>query len=340
MSRSTGSRAGRIAALLLVVLLLAAIVVAAMNRQAIKDHLAAGGFDPTEQVLQVLDDLDLTDAGERIFLASGPTVDGSQTFNEQCADVDHSEQGHVLGCFTGERIHLFSVTDERISGIVEVTAAHELLHAAYTRLGDGDRTALNAKLLRVFDDLSEHDDDLRERMSVYTHLSDAAFANELHSVLGTEVRDLPDWLEEHYAQWFEDRAGLVDRFEAYHTVFADLQDRSETLQAEMIDLRTDVERRKVAYDDAVAQFNADADEFSRRNRDFEFSGRPEEFEQIRSELESRRDELASTLDGLQADIDRYNAMRDELQELSEVSNDLDQQLNSDLAPVTTKPDDA
>ncbi|MBL3700351.1 hypothetical protein [Leucobacter luti] len=319
------------------IVLIGAVVVTVMNRQQIKDHFSAVAFEPSARVSEVLTSLRLSESGERVFLATHPTIDGSQHFNEQCAEVDHSEQGHVLGCFTHDRIHLFDVSDDRVTGIVEVTAAHELLHATFARLGEGDRAALSAKLRQEYDELAEENPELKERMSVYEHLSDTAFANELHSVLGTEVRELPGWLERHYEQWFKDRGAIVDGFASYHAVFVDLQQQAEDIRAEMTTLRADVEQRKIDYGAAVDQFNADAAEFSARNERFEFSDSPDEFERVRADLEWRRGELEVTLEQLQADIDRYNALRDQLTALSEVSSELDQQLNSDLAPVTTRP---
>lgn len=323
--------------LIVLCLLIVAIFVAASYRQQIRDHFSAVAFEPTSRVSEVLEDLSLTDTGERIFLATHPTVDGSQNFNKQCAGVDHSEEGHVLGCFSHDRIHLFDVTDERVNGIVEVTAAHELLHATFARLGEGDRAALTAKLRREYERLIVDNAELQERMSVYEHLSDSAFANELHSVLGTEIPELSEELEQHYAQWFENRRAIVDAFASYHAVFVDLQRQADELREEMTALREDVEQRKSAYSAAVEQFNADAATFSSRNERFEFSDSPEEFDRVRGDLELRRAQLGETLAGLEGDIDRYNALRDQLTALSEVSSSLDQQLNSDLAPVTTRP---
>ncbi|WP_245907322.1 hypothetical protein [Leucobacter massiliensis] len=322
-----------------VLVLAAAVIVAVMHRQEIRDHFSGLGYEPTPRVEQLREDLSLTDAGDRIFLATRPTVDAGTEFNDRCAGVDHAEQGHVLGCYKEDRIHLFEVRDERIDGIVEVTAAHELLHAAYGRLGEGDRTALAERLRREYERLAEDDPELRERMSVYEHLSDGAFANELHSVLGTEVRELPPWLEEHFGRWLSDRDALVDRFVEYHSVFVALQDRADELQEEMSALREEVERRKADYDVAVDEFNAEANDFAARNGRAEFADDPEEFERIRSELDARRGELEEVLEGLQADIDRYNALREQLAALSEVSSELEQQLNSELAPVTTRPDE-
>lgn len=315
------------------------IVAGMMLRQEISDHVAGINYEMTPRVNELAEDLELTDAGRRIFIATHPTIDGSQHFNDQCAGVDHSEQGHVLGCYTSDRIHLFDVTDDRVNGIVEITAAHELLHAAFRRLGEGDQSLLASRLRGAYEELVPSHPDLKERMSVYEHLSESAFANELHSVLGTEVRDLPTWLEDHYAQWFTNRPALIDDFESYHTVFNDLQSQAVALQAEMTSLRADVERRKSAYGDAVDAFNADATAYATRIERDDYRDDPDGQQRDADALQQRRVSLDAELDALQADIDRYNALRDDLEALGEVSAELDEHLDSDLAPITTRPNE-
>ena len=320
--------------------IVALVVSGMMFRQEISDHIAGMNFDMSQRVSELTTDLELTESGRRIFLATHPTVDGSQHFNEQCADVDHSEQGHVLGCYTSDRIHLYDVTDERVSGVVEITAAHELLHAAFHRLGEGDRSLLAARLRDVYDELAPTHTALRERMSVYEHLSDSAFANELHSVLGTEVRDLPEWLEEHYAQWFANRSALIDDFETYLTVFNDLQSQVDALQTEMAALREDVEQRKTTYVEAVEAFNADASAYTARIENDDYRDDPERLRRDADALQQRRAAIDAELAALQSDVDRYNELRDELEALGELSAELDEHLDSDLAPITTRPNDS
>ena len=310
------------------------------NRQAINDHFRAANFDADEHILQVVEDIRLTDAGERVFLASHPTIDGSQHFNDQCARVDHAEQGHVLGCYVDNQIHLFGVTDDRLGNVIQVTAAHELLHATYSRLRAGEREELEKQLQATYEELSVENDQLRERMEVYSHLSKASYTNELHSVLGTEIRELPGWLEAHYARWFTDRASVVDDFEEYHSVFQELLDRANELQEQLEALREEYEARSAEYEANVRAFNEASADLQRRNNAFEFSDNPDEFYRIRGELEGWRAELTAELENLQDDAARYEELRAELKSLSETSNELDQQLDSALAPPSTRPGDA
>jgi hypothetical protein len=329
----------RVLSTFVVIAVLAAGVFAFVYRQDLQDHLAASQFEPTAQIVELTDRIELSDRGHRIFWATHPTLDASQSFNEQCARVEHIEEGHVLGCFVDGHIHLFEVTDERLNGIIEVTAAHELLHATFSRLSNERRASLVQDLNALFEELSASDPDLKERMEVYAGLSQTAFANELHSVLGTEVRELPEWLEQHYATWLQDRDVILDFFDSYHAVFDELTRRADELQTLMTDLRADVEGRSAQYEGDVEQFNREWTDFLRRNDAFEFSDDPDEFYRVRTEFYDWRDQLGEEREQLNRDIDRYEEMRAELLKLSELNNELTNQLDSDLAPPAGVPTD-
>lgn len=337
MSGRPAARVPCIIAVALACALIAALIYAVMNRQLIQDQMAAARFNPTSQVQSLQQSLQLTESGERIFLASHPTLDGSQYFNTQCAEVQHGASGHVLGCFVDNHIHLYSVSDPRVAGIVEVTAAHELLHAAYARMQPGDRAALGKKLRDLYEKRAKNDPDLVERMSMYSGLSDAAFAAELHSVFGSERTNLPAWLEKHYAQWFKHRPHFAETYRSYRGVFQGIQSEAQTLRDQMDELRTDVETRKVAYDDEVAMFDSDSADFKTRQLAKEFKTNPEEEARLAQDLESRRKAIKETLSGLQDDVDRYNDMRADLEQLAALSLELDETLDSALAPITTRP---
>lgn len=337
MSGPPAARVRHIIAIVLACALIAATVVAVMNRQLIQDKISAASFTPTAAVIDLKDSLKLTDEGTRIFLASRPTLDGTQYFNTQCSEVKHGAAGHVLGCFIEDRIHLYNVADPRVSGIVKVTAAHELLHAAYARMQPGDRTALAEKLLKLYDERSQEEPDLTRRMEMYASLPRTAFAAELHSVFGSEQEDLPEWLEEHYAQWFTNRAEITKSYRGYQSVFRGLQNDASDLRSRMKELRIDVEERKVEYDKAVAAFDADTAEFNRRNKKREFASNPKAGEAINRSLKERRAGLNQTLTELQDDIAHYNEMRTELEHLGNVSTQLEAHLDSALAPITTRP---
>src|SRR5688572_22638764 len=102
------------------------------QRFDIYDWARLRNYDPPAKIVKLADDTNMTDTGRRLFYVNYPEVNDRNTFSEHC---DFGEESIVLGCYvSGQGIFLFSVDDPRLKGIVQVTAAHEMLHAAYERL--------------------------------------------------------------------------------------------------------------------------------------------------------------------------------------------------------------
>lgn len=338
MRKGVGKRIGQWIAAVLSIALVAGAVIAYLHRGEIRDAITASTFSPSKRIVEIQHELDLTPIGERIYLASQPTIGGREEFSKWCAKVEHSEEGHVLGCYSDDRIRLFEVTDERLTGIVEVTAAHELLHAVFARMSDTERAQISKELRAVYDRRAAEDSAFKERMSVYSQLSAKGFANELHSVLGTEMGDLPKELENHYAKWLGDRAQVVQWYESYRSVFTEITEQVKSLSAELEALRADIEQRNTAYDQAVRQFNADATDFKERNARYEFSNNEALFNEIRTSLMQRQKALEATLSEIQADTDRFNIMREQLIALNATSVELNAVLDSSLPTPTERPE--
>lgn len=332
MRRSVGRIVVRVFWTIVVLALLAAVSFAYVNRQTFQDHFAAQEFQPSSRVERIASDLNLTDSGKRIFYATHPTIEGRETFSDRCERTDHQGGGHLLGCYTEDRIHLFHVDDDRLIGVVEVTGAHELLHAAYARLSQTEREQLAKRLEATYEDLKGPIPSLEKRMSVYEHLSASRFANELHSVLATEVRDLPEWLEEHYAQWFHDRKTIVDFFDGYSEVFESLQAQAEDLGVRLEELRLSIEAESALYTTAVEQFNADWELFRSRNDAHEFQDDSEEFYRLLAEFEERRLSLDEWRASLESQVSEHESMRVELEALGDLSTELNEKIDSEFSP--------
>lgn len=333
MEEARKPRFGRVVGLFVACLVVVAIALGFFFKQDLGDMYRAAMFKPSPEVAEIAQRMDLTRTGERIFNATHPTLESSQRFTELCSAAGHAEGGHLLGCYADGQIRLFQVDDERIRGIVEVTGAHELLHAAYARLHSWERSALEQRLSDVYEELAADDPDLAERMSVYENLPRDRFLNEVHSVLGTEVADLPEDLEEHYAQWFKNRGQLVGWFDSFRGVFTGLTEEAESLSSRMDKLKSKIDKQSKRYAKGVEQFNSDVLDFNARNERYEFSGKPKKFARLRDELADRREDLEDESEALSGQIDRYNEMRDRLIELGQVGEELDQKLDANLAPV-------
>lgn len=103
---------------------------------------------------------------------------------------------------------MFDVTNQELNGIEQVTAAHEMLHAAYDRLSDSQRQKVDALLLTEADKLKS-DPTFSARIAVYAKLPKDQYVNELHSVIGTEVADPGSALEQYYTTYFADRTQVI-----------------------------------------------------------------------------------------------------------------------------------
>src|SRR6185295_11567695 len=90
----------------------------------------------------------MTPDTRRLFYVYHPVLEDKQAFNSHCTD---SEKTIVLGCYISRTgIYLYDVTDSRLNGVEQVTAAHETLHAAYERLSSSERKRVDGLTAQAF----------------------------------------------------------------------------------------------------------------------------------------------------------------------------------------------
>jgi len=306
---------------------IAAVLVAApwdaQRRQAYADQWVVWTEPPSERIEQLAQDLELTETGRRIFFASRPQLDGAVDFQQHCP----LEGDVVLGCYGGQRIYVYEVTDERLAGTVETTAAHELLHAYYDRLSAEQLARIDALVADYVAALPDDDENAR----IVAGYPEAQRSDEWHSRLGTSYTQLPAALEAHYAEVFGDRSRIV-AFSADSTAQLDgYSDRIEQLSAELAVASDDLEARSAAYDAAIAALNADVESFNRRADAGDFSSQSQ-FDSERAALVARQEALEADRVQLNNDVDAYNAKLEELTSLDAARAELFSQLDSRSAP--------
>lgn len=321
----------RVLWLLVLAAFIAGTVVACQERQAIRDYFDGLEFTPTAEMSAVIDHVELTDTGRRVMHATHPAIESADAFNDRCRSAETNHSGHLLGCYTGGKIHLFSVTDERLSTVVEVTAVHELMHAVFARMTTSERDELTTKLTALYEERITTDEEFAERMSVYSSLSPAQFANELHSVFATEVTELPEWLEQHYSRWLTDRQLVVGFFDTYQSVFATVEREAKALKEQLDEMHESLEAESADYSSAVETFNHDWTTFVDRNNAYEFSGNAAEFNRLKDEFDVRRQKIDSWKDDLQRRISEYESLSDELASLGELSLELNSHIDSTIS---------
>jgi hypothetical protein len=226
----------------LLVLLIAANVTVWIQRDRIADWWRLRDYEPSKDVAVLVKDTSMTGWGEHLFYVNHPSLESRTDFNKHCSD--HGEETAVLGCYHGNRrgIYLYAVTDPRLEGVRQVTAAHEMLHQAYDRLSTDERERIG-KLLQDYYDTRLADEDVRTKIESYRE-DGADLANEMHSILGTEVRELTPELETYYKKYFKDRSKVVASSEAYQSEFKRRKELSEQYATQLEDLKKQFDSNK------------------------------------------------------------------------------------------------
>ena len=294
------------------VIAVAAIVIApwdAQRRQAIADQITVWTNPPSAEIEAIADATLLTEDARRVFFASLPTIESAETFNEHCS----IEGSTVLGCYAAERIYVF-----------DVTAVHELMHALYDRLSRSERERIDALVAAAVAEIPETDP-VRDVLATY---AESQLADEWHARLATEFADLGPELEEHYAQYFEDRQLIVDLNVRSRAALTELEVQIDDLVAQIDELGAGLEVRGDQYEQQLAALNAEIEDFNRRADDGEFESQ-EQFNSERAALLARSDALEADRVALNADTERYNA-------LVARYTDLYSQLDSTQAPPSVE----
>ena len=300
-------------------------VLAITNRQHLVDQWTVWTFTPSAVIQGYIERSTMTDHGEFLFLASQPVVAAAEQFNTVCEN--HEEGSGVLGCYTNRDkvITLFDITDPQLDGMEEVVAAHEMLHAAWDRMGTDERARLTTLLEAEYAKLSD-DTDFVARMEVYARTEPRQRINELHSIIGTEVGDLDPELEQYYDQYFSDRAALVALHVKSNAVFQQIEAQTAALVAEIDQLKVDIENDLASYNAGYDQLNLDIESFNQRADAGEFNSQ-EEFDTERAALLSRQATLDALFGSIQARETTYNEKVAQLTDLNAAAAALNTAIN-------------
>ena len=302
------------------------------NRQALVDQWVVWNAEPDATISAYIDRAQLSEHGEFLLLASQPRIADGEAFNSICGSQE--EGAGVLGCYTSRdmRITLFDVTDPQLDGIEEVVAAHEMLHAAWDRMSLARQSELEALLEQQYAALGD-DQAFVERMEIYARTEPGQRANELHSIIGTEIVDLIPELEEYYRQYFGDRSVIVQLHITSNAVFVEIEAKSAALIAELDALRTGVESDSADANAQQVQLNADIEAFNVRADSGTMT--EAEFNRDRAALMARQDAISARFDDIDARVALFDAKSAELEQLNAQAAALNTALN--ITPRQTEP---
>ncbi|MGB6170189.1 MAG: hypothetical protein WBF52_21595 [Geitlerinemataceae cyanobacterium] len=192
---------------------------------------------PSPEVEQLATATMMTPEAEKLFYQQEPQIVPKESFRTQCGKTHHTlKKAIILGCYSsnrfGGKILIQAVSDERLQGTMEVTAAHEMLHAAYRQLSQAERDWLAPKLKAAKQWVE--DPNLLALLEQYEAGDSDIYLNELHSHLGVELSDLRDpQLEKHYQRYFIDRQQVVALAESSQGTLNQLDAQANQLKPEI-----------------------------------------------------------------------------------------------------------
>lgn len=280
--------------------LILVVVFVYLNFGVIKDIVVGMGYRPSSEMVAIRESLELTNIGSRIFNAVQPELKEKQEFNQRCREIEN--ENAILGCYTEDKVYIYNIIDTELDGIRELTAAHELLHAVYHRMSDNEKNKWAEILSSVYED---NRDIIGAEIDIY---SDDQKNEELYVRAGTEIKDLPEELENHYAGIFKNQDKIVGYYEGYIAIFREIEKKLEELYSEANELEAEINEKTAEYKVAAANLNAEVGEFNECAKTPNCFSSNYVFSTKRAALVAKQEELSVVYDEISSLINRYNSI--------------------------------
>lgn len=316
----------RLPRILLSVLFLAVAGFAIFKQQDILDWWTLRDYQAPASVSALAADTTMSAYSRKLFYINKPQLQGKAAFYKSC---EEGETTVVLGCYKPKQgIYILDVEDQRLQGIEQVTAAHEMLHAAYERLSANEKKDIGAELKSYYATVT--DESIKSKIDVYQK-SGADITNELHSILGTEVISLPPNLETYYSQYFTNRSVVAGYAQKYQSVFTDRKNKLTELDAKLAELEAEVKANNSDLDTQQAIINAEAkrlDALLKQNQIEEYNAGVVEYNKMIIPFKS----LIATTKQL---IAEYKTILEERNQVAVEAQELNKALDSRIESSTT-----
>lgn len=214
---------------------------------------------PNTQIAQLADEASMTEKAKQIFYSTHPVVVTDRATFERDCQAPVTSDSIELGCFTPDnRIYILGISNPQLQGQMVVTAAHEMLHAAYAQLSTTQRNTVDSELEQELPYLQNKQ--LSRELRSYKQTEPGERDNELHSIIGTEYPQLSSSLEAYYGQYFINRSQVVSYAQQFNQVFSNLESDLTALNTEIRQTRkemhTDLNSQDIeGYNALVPQIN-------------------------------------------------------------------------------------
>jgi len=288
----------KIAVIFITTLSVVGAVFSVNNAQNIIDWWRLRDYTPSARIEAVADRTNMSDEGRKLFYLHDPTLLNKDSFQTSCTV---GESTIVLGCYiSNQKIYLFDVTEQRLDGLVEVTAAHEMLHAGYDRLSLKEKDRIDKLLAEAYERIDN--ERLRGIVENYRKRDPGVVNNELHSILGTEYRNLSRDLEEYYSRYFKDRLTVVSLSESYAEEFEKREAQIESYDKQLTELNGEITRIQAELTIQNIELQND------KNKIDSLSSEPEAYNNAVSKYNRKVANYNSGVNKVKALIEDYNVV--------------------------------
>jgi len=239
-------------AVLAAVILNAAIYEGSGKAQIDRENDRLSEYTPSKQIQDFTAMTTMTDYAKRLLYLNRPNIiTDKQAFRSICREnIDQTSA--TLGCYFRHDggIYILDMNDSRLAGLMGTTIAHEVLHAAYERLGPSERATIDKLLAQIMN--GHNGKDIELRLKIYPP---GKLMTEVHSIAGTEVADLPRELESYYSKYFGIRQRIVTLAKEYETERKTRYEELESYAKQLAALKSEIDRQEKTASELKRQIN-------------------------------------------------------------------------------------
>lgn len=311
--------------------ILAASALAWTKQQSIEDWWKLRNYTPPASVKTLAAEDSMTAKSKHILYVNHPQLVSSiSTFRKDCPQ---DEQTIVLGCYhtPQDGIYVYNVQDSRLDGIQLVTLAHEMLHAAYGRLSTKDKNYVDG-LLNDYYTHDVKDQRIIDTINAYKQSEPNDVVDEMHSVFGSEIPNLPNALEQYYKQYFSNRSVVTAFADKYQAEFTGRISQVGIYDQQLSNLKQQINGEEQSLNTQLSQINADRSRLDSLQSLGQYMAYNASVDDFNYEVSTYNNGVAK----LQRDISSYNSLVDSRNSIANDLRSLDSSIDTRLTAQTAQ----
>jgi hypothetical protein len=301
------------------------------NPSIVRDTLVVGKTAETTNLDAYVADTGMSSAGRFFLFAAHPTLHTPDTFATACPVREAGIA--VLGCYSAKNdtIHLLDITDDKLTTLEPVVAAHEMLHAVWARLDPTERTTVAAEVEASFGSVS--DPALLVRLAPYQSMSPTKRDGELFAILGTETANVTPALSDIYARYFDARMKCIELAASSANIIAEIVSQIESVGNQILIADGVIGKQLKQYKRESRKLASDIATFNRHANIAGYYQSASKFTTDRKALAKRTTVHETQRTKLNTLIEQYNSLVDQMAVLNAQATSLNQALGIDASAM-------